>query len=223
MATIGKHLSNLKSLLANYSRTPESFTDEFLYNLLKGARGEIIKNKLKQGNIVNDSNWFRFCIKLDLVTAHNCDCTDDVDCKVLRTKYKIPSVFTSRNSSKIQVSLFNGTAISIVPLNKWNLLKSQSPCDYLASFLDGYIYFWNLPTNLKIVEIYGLFLDPLELLEVKGCNPLGDSEFDCFTMDTVDFPMEEEYQNAAYQMVLKMLNITLSVPQDTTNDSNARQ
>jgi len=221
MATIGQHLSNLKSLLNEYGRSSESYTDQFLYEVLVGARAEIIKNKLRQYHKISEANWLRFCIALELTTAHDCDCIPEgLDCKVLRTKYKIPSVFTSRNADKISVFLFNGKPISILPLGKWYRIKKTT--EYIASILNGYIYFWNLPHNQKAIEIVGLFSNPLELSDIPSCNPLsGEVSGQCYNTQTSEFPLEEEYKLMVYKLCMQVLQIPLQISQDVTNDSNA--
>lgn len=219
MATIGQHISNLKSLISRYSRTTESYTDQFLYEILVGARAEIIKNKLRQYHKISESNYLRFCMQLETVTAHDCDCVPEgIDCKVLRTKYKLPAVFTSRNAEKLSVFLLNGKSISILPLNKWYLIKDTK--EKVASILNGYVYFWNLPLTLKVVEVVGLFNNPLDLSDIPTCTPFGVVEGVCYDLQSSDFPLEEEYKIAVYKMSIQMLGIVMQAPMDITNDGN---
>lgn len=218
MATIGQHISNLKGIINQYSRTPESRTDQFLYEILIGARSELVKQKLVKYNKLSDDFYQRFCMKLELVNAEDCSCVpDEIQCKVLRTKYKLPKSFTSRNANMVWVSLLNGKSISIMSINKWRLVGKSD--DYIASYVNGYIYFWNLPLSIKVVEILGLFHDPAAFQDILDCNGLtGEEVVQCYNVTTSDFPLEEEYKNVVYKKCLELLGI--QVQQDITNDSN---
>lgn len=219
MATIGQHISNIRGILMSYSRTPESHTDQFLYEILSGARAEIVKNKLRQENKLSESFYQRFCMQLEVVSAEDCSCVpDEIACKVLRTKYKLPQVFTKRNTDVIQVFLLNGKQISILPISRWRYNKKST--EYIASFINGYLYFWNLPLHIKVIEIVAAFVNPTDLEDIQSCDPLGNNEHSCFSILTSEFPLEEEYKIATYKRALELLGI--QVNQDLTNDSNKK-
>lgn len=163
----------------------------------------------------------RICIQLEQVKSHNCNCVPDyLNCLVLRTKYKIPQVFSGRNKARIEVFLLDGTPINLSTEREWlrakqNEFKAKS---YYASQVNGYIYFWNLPLNIKVAEINALWADIAELSNIS-CND-GYSESPCFNMLESDFPVDEELVEPIYQTALQLLKIPLSMVQDKTNDNN---
>ncbi len=214
---IGQHISNIRGILRSYSRSPESYTDQFLYEIINGARATVIKNKLRQGLKVSDLYYQRFCMQLETVNAEDCSCVpDEIACKVLRTKYKLPQVISNRNKDQLKVFLLNGKPISILSLTKWRLNKDTK--ELIGSFINGYIYFWNLPLNKKVVEIEALFADPSLLQDVKSCDSFGNNPTTCFSVNTSDYPVEEEYKLDIYRIALNLLST--QIPQDVTNDSN---
>lgn len=218
--TIGQAISNFRGFLLEYSRTPESFTDEFLYNILNAARVELLKQKLIRQYKISDENFHTLCVELEVTKATQCDCVpDEIACKVLRTKYKIPSVLTSRNIDKIQIYLLNGKSISLTNIRRWQHIKNVTS-DYVASWINGYIYFWNLPLQIKYVEITGLFSDVVRLQDVPNCNPLTGTTT-CYSMLDTPFPIDVEYELPMYQKAMQLMQIPATqILQDLTNDSN---
>lgn len=219
MRTINSHISLLRGLTEQYSR--ESYTDQFLYTILSVSRGKILKQRLDKFVNISTDNWLRVCFQLEVVNSHNCNCVPDyLQCKVLRTKYKVPQVFSGRNKARIKVSLLDGTNISLVTESEWmrvkeNEFKSSMPH---ASQVNGYIYIWNLPLNLKVVQVDGLWANITDLSDIP-CND-GFSETSCFDMNTSDFPIDEELVGVIYDECLRLLNIPLQNIQDKTNDNN---
>ena len=220
MNSIGQHISNVRSLINQYGRTQESYTDQFLYQLIVGARNEILKNKIRQGHKIPESNYYNICMKLELVRADDCSCVpDEISCKVLRTKYPVPTVLSNRDREMLTVFLLNGKEISLTTVKRWRMVKEVSDNLYIASFRNNYLYFWNLPTNIKVVEITGLFTDPLDFSSIPDCNSLTGEEGQCSTFWETPFPIDEEYKLIVYQKCLELLSITIPTKADITNNS----
>ena len=220
MATINQHLSNLRGLLQKYSRSNE-YTDQFLFEILTGARADFLKTRLDRYNKVSDANYMTICVELEKVKPHSCDCVPDgLDCLVLRTKYKIPNVLSGRNTDKITIRLISGRQISIMPENRWMLIKDDQikAMDYTATWINGYFYFWNLPLTLRVIEITGLFTNPLDLTDIPNCS--GDTPSPCFQIASTDFPIQDEHKNFIYRKCFELLGLPLQAQQDLTNDSN---
>ena len=220
-STIQQHTSNLRGLLKQYSRSTD-FTDQFLFEILSGARADVLKSRLDRYNKVSLENFMTICVELEKTKPHSCDCVpDELDCLVLRTKYKIPTVLSGRNTSKISIRLLNGKQISIMDENRWMLIKNDpiKSKDLVASWINGYFYFWNLPLSLKVIEITGLFTNPLDLIDIPNCSgeyPTGT----CFQIDTTEFPLQEEFKHFVYRKCFELLQIPLQSQVDLTNDSN---
>ncbi len=91
--------------------------------------------------------------------------------------------------------------------------------DYVASNVNGYYYLWNVPLNLKLIEISGVFNNPFDLATIKGCDTNGNNPNPCFTLDSM-FPLDDFLVDDAYRRAMGLLQIPMSVQQDLTNDSN---
>lgn len=221
MKSIGQHVSNIRGLLNQYTRTSEPYTDQFLYEALCISRATILKQRLDSFKAISSDNWYRICISLEQTKSHNCSCVPNyLDCKVLRTTQKIPQVLSSRNKAKVEISLLNGTRINLVTEAEWLVIKlnEYKAREYYASNVNGYIYFWNLPLNLKVVQINGLWADMSGIANIN-CN---DSMITtpCFDMLEQDFPLDEELADPIYTKAIQLLNIPLQLVSDKTNDNN---
>ena len=61
--TIGQHISNIRGLLKAYSRT-EEYPDQLLYEMLKSARGTLLRQLTKQFNHVSEWNYQSYTIEM---------------------------------------------------------------------------------------------------------------------------------------------------------------
>ena len=221
MQTIGNHLSNIRGLIKAYGRTQEGYTDEGLYNLFSVCRNEVLSNQLKKFQQVSDVNWYSICMKLEIAISHNCDCVpDSLECKILKSKYKLPSTLTGRNNSKIKLRTVGGKTINIVTEDDWFRKKDNVNGHYYGSIVNSYLIIWNVPLTLKVVLISAIWSDPIELGSIPNCNQDGVVVGVCFDPMTTPYPLPEEYSRPVYELVLKLLSISLQIPQDQTNDSN---
>lgn len=221
MKLTGQHLSNLRGIINQYSRTQESYTDQFLYEVLCVARAEILRQQLVKFNHISEENLLRFCIELELVKAHDCNCVPaEIDCLVLRTKYKLPTALTSRNHSKIWASTLDGRQIAIVTDQEWLMYSTENTFGELfGSIINGYLYLWNLHKKIKVLQVSGYWSDLMALQNIPNCDP-NNPQNTCFDPLVQPFPLQEEYAHATYLKAFQLLNIPLQVPQDLTNDSN---
>lgn len=220
--TIGQHISNLRGLIKQFSRTSEPYTDQFLYEVLSICRASVLEQKLKKFYNVDSSNIITFCMALELSKSHNCDCVPAaLDCLVLKSKYKIPKVISSRNKSKLWVKTIGGKIINLIDERGWLRRKDVDTTQYYGSIINDYLYIWNAPQQLKVVEISGIFSDPTELVDIPNCNPVtGTPTGLCFDILSSEYPLQLEYSLAVYQECLKLLQIPLQIQTDITNDGN---
>lgn len=219
--TIGQHISDIRNLLELHSRTEESYTDQFIYEILKGAWSEIQKNIAKSQNQISEWNYKSFTIELIDSDAPNQECVPDYlkQCKVKRSKYKIPKALKSRNSSLVRFKTLNGEQIflnteDIQIIYKNDKYRNQN---IMASIINEYLYIWNRP-NLKLIKVEGIWEDITKWADIPSCN---DEEQPCFNIYDDDFGIDEDYKLQVYKLVFEMLKIPLSIIQDATNDSNA--
>ena len=221
MKTIGQHVSNIRALIKRYSRTEEGYTDETLYNLFSISANEVRRQQLLRFQPLIDDNWYKVCMKLQVSKSHNCDCVpEDLDCKILKSNYKIPSTLIGRNIPKIKISTIGGKQINILSEEDWHRRKDLETTDYFGSIINSYLVIWNAPLILKVVQINGLWNDVLELSNIPNCSSNGEEEGVCFDPLTTEYPLPDDLAGAAYSLLLKKLQIPEQILQDQTNDSN---
>lgn len=221
MKTVGQHLSNIRGLIKAYGRTQEGYTDEGLYNLFSISRNEVLVNQLKKFRAISHTNWYQICIGLNVTKSHDCDCVPEyLECKVLKTNNQLPDMLTGRNNSKIKVRTIGGKTINIVTEDEWFRKKDNETSDYYGSFINSHLVIWNAPLSLKVILVSAIWSDPIELASIPNCSNDGTPVGTCYDPLTSLFPLQEEYCNAVYQMVLKMLSTSTQIIQDQTNDSN---
>lgn len=221
MKTVAQHISNLRGLMKLYSRTQEGYTDEGLYSLFSISRAEVLTNQLKKFMALSEHNWYQICMGLEISKSHNCDCVPDhLECKVLKSKYKIPSVLVGRNNSKIKIRTIGGKVINLVTEDEWFRKKDLDTKNYYGSIVNQYLIIWNAPLSLKALLVSAIWQDPIELSSIPNCAPSGDPVGLCFDPLTSMYPLQEEYTRAVYEMTMSLLGKSLQIPQDQTNDSN---
>jgi hypothetical protein len=221
MKSIAQHISNIRSLIKVYGRNPEGYTDEGLYSLFSVSRAEILSNKLKKFDAIHEDNWFQICIGLEIAKSHNCDCVpDNLECKILKSKYKLPAVLVGSNMSKLKVRLISGKVVNIVPEDEWFRRSKKETQEYFGSIVNSYLILWNVPLVLKAILIVGIWSDITQLGTIPNCSDDGTEHGACFNPMDMEYPLQDEYARPAYKMVMELLNIPLQLPQDQTNDSN---
>jgi len=221
MKTIGQHISAIRGLIKSYGRNPEGYTDEGLYNLFSVSRADILKQQFEKLSFLSEDNWFQFCMSLEISKSHNCDCVPDhLECKILKSKYKIPSVIAGMNKSKINIATIAGKQINIITEAEWRRKKDKEPTEYYGSLINSYLIIWNAPLTLKVVSVSGVWSDPLSLQTIPNCDPDGNSTNLCYDPLITLYPLQEEYAHRTYKRTLELLNVPMQLPQDQTNDSN---
>ena len=221
MKTIGEHISNIRALLKLYGRTPEGYTDESLYSLFSVSRAELLKQQIKKFDAVSENNWLQVCMSLEVSKSHNCDCVpDNLECKVLKSKYKIYPVIVGRNNSKLKIRTIGGKNINLVTEAEWFRRKDRPTNEYYGSLINSYLIIWNAPLSLKVILVSGIWTDPMDYYNIPSCDLLGSPVGTCFDPLAMEYPLQEEYVRVAYEMTLKLLGFSNQIKQDLTNDSN---
>lgn len=221
MNTIGQHISNLRGMLNKYSRTQDAWTDQFLYEMLNGARSEILENIGKKLNKISDWAWQTYTIEMEQSDPPNWECVPDYlkkKCKVIKSKYKIPQPIKSRNKDQVSFSTLGGEEINLYTETEQVIFKNDKirSRKIMASIINEYLYIWNNP-DLKFVKVSGIWQNPADWAIIPDCT--GETEF-CFNIFTSKYPLDESNKNSAYKMTFELLGIPLKLQPDQTNDSN---
>lgn len=218
--TIGQHISNIRGLIKAYGRTDE-YTDQLLYEILKSARGTLLRQLTKQFNHISEWNYQSYTIEMQESDPPNWECVPTYlkkKCKVRRSKYKIPQPIKSRNKSFVNFTTLGGQGIDIYTddeqvLYKDDPIRSQN---IMGSIINGYLYIWNNP-DLLLVKVHGVFTDPTDWAEIPDCTGTAPT---CFDIKSDDFGLDEDQKQGAYQLVFELLKLPIQLTQDVTNDSN---
>jgi hypothetical protein len=221
MQTIAKHISSIRGLIKSYGRNPEGYTDEGLYGLFSVSRAEVLKNQLKKFDAIHDDNWYQICMGLSISKSHNCDCVPDhLECKILKSNYKLPTVLVGNNTSKLRVRLISGKVVNIISEDDWFRRKDKETQEYFGSIVNSYLILWNVPLSLKAILLTGIWSDITQLESIPNCSEDGTEHGLCFNPMDMLFPLQDEYARPVWEYTLKLMNIGSQMPQDQTNDSN---
>lgn len=222
MRTISQHISNIRGLLKLYSRTPEGYTDQFLYNLLSVCRADIIKQQFDKFKAVHEDNYIQVCIPLEIGVSHNCDCVPEhLECKILKTKYEVPTALVGRNKSRISFRTIGGKQVNLVSEAEWFRRKDRETSEYFGSIINKHLIIWNAPLTLKVILASAIWSDVSDLINIPNCSMDGqEGQNACYNPLEDVFPLQDEYTKPVYMEILKLLNIPQQTIQDITNNSN---
>lgn len=221
MATIPEHIYKLRTFIKQHS-DDSLYTDELLYSILKDARNTLLERDSKK--FTKDSEFHKqtICMPLIIDNYHDCNCLpNEIKCKILKSKYKLPKVITGRNKEMIRVLTIDGynhiPFIFSTDLKNLKYTKTKSKTIKYGITNNNLIIFNNL--QLKVVLIEGIFEDPLELNKITFCNDNGDEE-SCYDLNTSEFPLKGSLNLPMYQLSLDLLKIPLQIKEDDTNNTN---
>lgn len=221
MATIGQHISNIRALIKEHGRNPDIYTNQFLYQLLNGARARLLEINANKINHNSEWDWETFPIFLKKDKSHLVGCIN-VGCDVMRSEYKLPRALLVNNKSMIELFTFDWNPIILDSEISWLNAKFDTiKTKYInASIINDYLVVWN-KLGLKAVLVKGIWEDISEWTTIPQCDVDGNfTEPDCYDILSKDFPISETMKDAIYDFVLAKIKIAKQLPSDRTNDSN---
>jgi hypothetical protein len=189
------------------------------------TRAQFIRNELNKARTIDPSLIQDLgCIELEDVDASLC-CGVDLDCKVLRTKIKIPSFIELHTKPLItrvgpidrSRPAFDVISLERLPFEFTNKFTKNLIRAYI---LEGYVYLAFDSNNFKArlidtINIQGVFEDPRQLAPFicNGSTP-------CYTDDS-EFPMKHWMVESMKEQIKKVnLFPTAQAPIDNTADGN---
>jgi hypothetical protein len=222
MATVNEHIYAIQNIL-NQGQVSDDFniSNRLVLHFLNTARILLLKRKADKKQKFDPSDFQSFCMPLCEDSWIDCDCLPNIDCKVLKGKFKLPKALTSRTGIYITVRFLSGKEIDITSLSamrhrKNSLTKKNSP----AWFLDNnYLYIIGIPDNiLKSVYVTGVFLDPTKLEDITLCGPSETQP--CFDTGEDEYPIAGELIEPMYKMALQYLSGSFRFPNDGANNAS---
>lgn len=223
---IAKGISILRNIINQYS-DDTSYTDEFLYELLAGARATLISREYNKFEKKSSFDISTFYMPMVVATSIDCECVR-YGCKVLKSKFDIPRAILKRNKEAIQVYTLGGREIIPMTQLEYNsaLLSPIKQNELGWEIKNKKLLLWNgnpITGSPKIIEIRMIPENIIELANIPkfdaNCQLTGET---CFDPYILDLPMKQELELAAFQMCLELLNIKAKFPRDYENNATSK-
>lgn len=224
--TIGEATSRIRNTIKAV-KSDAFITDRYLYSMLIKYGKALMRRQGTLDRILKSSYLFKTIPCMDLVEVNKVEaCCGGVksDCLFKRTEAKVPNmmdgeygpIFRTISSIDGSIEIFPTTPSSYTSMSKTSGFKYNK--NYYYWYLNGYLYFPNLPW--EAVSVQGIFEGDLnsylcpDKSNENGCIQRQDQE-----MSVPDFLFAE-----VEQAVLKELGIMISTPPDLSPDkqSNTR-
>jgi len=225
---INEAISRLRVILKNgIASDDNTLSNRFLYSILKTLRTKRIRQKLDSYLYLSPFYFLTIdCLPLELGKFADCPCFTN-DCYILRSKYKLPKIMSTRNKLAIKaVNTLNGDILSESSPTKEEYKKyTRTKKNELSYFIHNNYLFIKGSTTLKVVSITAIFENPLDLASITAvdCNgtPLAIT---CFNPTTQDFPIDEDLFDDVENMALeKLMKTMIKLPEDNENNAKNNQ
>jgi hypothetical protein len=198
-----------------------------IYNKITTVRSKLLSQEAKKKQKLNRWNYQTLpCVELILANSHECPCVIGVECKILRSKHKIPKPLTDYNSHLISsVTSIDGKII--YGETTWESKIYDSGNKYTSNMPDyfirnEYLYITD-KLGPKMISITGLFEDPLEVEKFPSyCANEDCIDCDeCVDFNEIDFPIDADLIDTMIEMCYnELLNIFPSMIEDSDNNSS---
>lgn len=208
-----------------------NFTNQFLYNSLMNQGKWLIKREISAGRIYRNNSLFQTlgCQEVIEVPVTDPCCPVKTNCKIYRTKYKLPEMWIDNNGPVIRsITSVDGTTDFFYtdPITwqskRGNPYQRMSNAKY--SFpADGYIFFPE--HNPGFANITGYFTDDIALLDVKPCSPAADcnEKKECVRFLDTKFLVPDWLHAEMYNKAFQQMFPTKQLPEDAQIDKNTNR
>lgn len=204
------------------------YSNQFLYNeLLKQAKW-LIKREVSGGRIYVNNSLFQTlkCIEVIEVSAIDECCPIKSDCKIYRTKSKLPEAWIDNSGPILRSisSVDNSTDFFYISPITW-LSKKNDPYEKMSNikyafFADNYIWF---PIhNPHRITISGYFVD--EVTNDDFCSECQDKDKECVRFLDTKFLLPEWLEAEMYAKTLQQFAaLTIRLQEDEQIDKNTNR
>jgi len=228
--TRNEHVYAVQNIINRGAQPDDNrFTNRLVHHFLLVVRSLLLKRKIDKNHFVAPENFQSICMPLIETTFHDCDCVPNLDCKILRSKYKLPKQLVGRTEGSVRVTYFDGNPIGLTTIasfskNQYSRTStfSGNEKDKVFGFLyDGYV--WIVGTlSLGGIMVHGLFENPDDVQDYSICDSDGNEDDNsvCYDPETDEFPIDAELVMPMYQETIRMLTVGNQFPED--NENNAR-
>ena len=186
MSTKRQVIDSLRDKLRERN-TDSRYTNQFLYSVLLEHAKWLIKREVQKGRVYTNSSFFQTLGCMEVIETSTIDecCPIKTNCKIYRTKCKIPDLWVDTNGPIIkQVTSVDNTTDFLVTTAKAWLAKRTDPYEKLGNikysfYSDGYIWFPEY--NPHRINVYGFYTDDISALsecsKTKKCVRFLDTKF----------------------------------------------
>jgi len=220
MATVNEHIYAIQNIVERGEKSDDAnFSNALVLHYMNTARILLLKRKADKKQKFDPSDFQSFCMPLCEDTWVDCDCIPDIDCKILKSVFKLPKALVSRSGLYVTVRFLSGREIDVTSLSAMrHRQNSLTKRNKAAWFIDNnYLYIMGVPNNLlKSVYVSGVFLDPTEVDEITHCPP---GEEDCTDVFEEEYPISGELVEPMYKMVINYLGTAMKFPEDHINNA----
>lgn len=215
--TIGEVIGRIRNQLKAVKQDP-FLTDRYIYSLITKHAHWLMKREDSKNKLMKFSSVIQSLDNLELIEVDKVEacCTKaSSDCKIKRTKDKIPSFMQGYYGPLIR---------SVSSLDGAEVLKSTNPITYVSIsnttsfkynktkyywFLNNYLYFPNIEWDA--VKVEGIFEEDITRY---NC----DLTDDCTPRQQQRFNVPDYLHGEIESNVIKDFGLTLQVPPDTGLD-----
>lgn len=186
MNTKRSSINELRKMLQEVG-ADSNYTNQFLYGILSKQAKWLIKREISAGRIFRNTTFFQTLGCQDVIEVSTIDacCPVKTNCKIYRTKNKLPNIWADDYGPVIKSVLsVDGTTEFFIttPMgwqNKRNDPYQKKTSEKYTFFTDG--YWWFPEHNPHRINLYGFFVDDISQLsncsEKKECIRFLDTEF----------------------------------------------
>jgi hypothetical protein len=215
MTTIGETISRVRNTLKAV-KEDAFLTDRIIYSSLLKYAQTLIKREDNQFRLMKISSLFRVLPYIELIDVDKVEagCVGVYSgCYFKRSKERIPGILNGmagpiiRTTSSIDgtIEMFRtdpGTWVSMTKTTTWKYNRN-----FYFWYLDGYIYCPNV--DWEAIRMEAIFEGTLDTCDTKECE----------TRQNEPFSLPEYLFSEVEQFVIKELTMTMSVPIDSSDDS----
>ena len=224
---IGEVIQRVQALYSKGTPSDDSrLSNRHIYNKLRSIRAMLLSQSLNKKQKVSEWNYQTIpCIELIEIDINECPCTPQTNCKILRSKYKLPKPLLSlsdvaiKNVSTIdRKKIFDKYSLSSHAYKIGNKFTSEKESFFFEA---GFLYIFS-KTPKKVIRLVGLFEDPVEVENyiLEFCNDCTDC-ITCLDYLNISFPIDESMIDTVVQLAAEELIILFSKAQEDTSSNTS--
>jgi len=224
---VGKLIERIQSLYSKGVASQSTrLSDELIYNKLITSRSMILVSESRKKRKIGEWNFQTIpCIELIKSDIYECDCINNPECKILRSKYQLPRPLFNYDYKLLKpVTSLNGNIIfteTTFEELKYSLLGNKFTNNIPKSFVrNRYLYLINIQ-GIKVVSLTGLFEDPIEVSTFPNyCNSKKKKDKICVNPYDIEFPIDNYLIDYLIEITIKELLVPFANSKEDIDNNN---